>query len=186
MHSAGCRRIYYGIESGNREILRVLKKSTSLEQIKRIVRETRETGIDTFGYFMVGNPYETEKTIRQTIRLAIELDLDYAQFSKVTPMPATEMYTMMLEETGVDYWRDFVLEPHDRLVPRPKCDLTDEEIQRWTRLGYLRFYYRPKMMWRQLRRMKSLDEVQRSVQTAVQMLREHPLGEDGTGMEVLA
>jgi anaerobic magnesium-protoporphyrin IX monomethyl ester cyclase len=186
MASAGCTRIYYGIESGNREILRVLKKSTSMEQIKRIVRETRETGIDTFGYFMVGNPYETETTIRQTIRLAIELDLDYAQFSKVTPMPATEMYTMMLEETGVDYWRDFVLQPHDQLVPRPKCDMTDAEIQRWARLGYLRFYYRPKMMWRQLSRMRSFGEVQRSVQTAVQMLREHNLGEDATGMEVLA
>jgi len=185
MASAGCSRIYYGIESGNREILKVLKKSTSLEQVKRIIRETRETGIDTFGYFMVGNPYETEKTIRQTIRLAIELDLDYAQFSKVTPMPATEMYTMMMEETGVDYWREFVLEPHDRLVPRPRCDLTDAEIQRWARLGYLRFYYRPSMMFRQLRRMKSLGEVQRSVQTAVQMLRHSQLGEDSTGMEVV-
>jgi hypothetical protein len=101
-------------------------------------------------------------------------------------MPSTEMYTMMLEETGVDYWRDFVLQPHDQLVPRPKCDMTDAEIQRWARLGYLRFYYRPKMMWRQLSRMRSFGEVQRSVQTAVQMLREHNLGEDATGMEVLA
>ncbi|MCB9765325.1 MAG: radical SAM protein [Alphaproteobacteria bacterium] len=185
MRRAGCTRIYYGIESGNREILKVLKKSTSLDLIKRVVRETREEGIDTFGYFMVGNPYETPATIRQTIRLALDLDLDYAQFSKVTPMPATEMYTMLLEETGRDYWREFVLNPHDDLVPRPRCDMTDAEIQRWTRLAYLRFYYRPKMVRHHLRKMKSVDELRRSAETALQMLRDRELGEDATGMEIV-
>jgi len=185
MRAAGCTRIYYGIESGNREILKVLKKSTSMEQIKAIVRATREEGIDTFGYFMVGNPYDTPQTIRQTIRLALELDLDYAQFSKVTPMPATEMYTMMMEETGRDFWREFVLNPHDDLVPRPRCSMTDAEIQRWARLGYLRFYYRPKMIRKQLSNMKSVDELRRSAYTAWQMIRQNNLGEDATGMEVV-
>jgi len=186
MRRAGCSRIYYGIESGNREILRVLKKSASLSQMKRVVKETREVGIDTFGYFMVGNPYDTPHTIRQTIRLALDLDLDYAQFSKVTPMPATEMYRMMLEETGVDYWREFVLEPHDRLVPRPRCSMTDAEIQKWTRLAYLRFYYRPSMIRRQLKNVQSPGEFKRSLSTAWQMILQNQLGEDSTGMEVVA
>ncbi|MBK7761699.1 MAG: cobalamin-dependent protein [Deltaproteobacteria bacterium] len=185
MRRAGCARIYYGVESGNREILKVLKKSTSLELVKRVVRETREEGIDTFGYFMLGNPYETPATIRQTIRLAIDMDLDYAQFSKVTPMPATEMYTMMLEETGRDYWREFVLNPHDELVPRPRCTMTDAEIQRWTRIAYLRFYYRPEMIKRQLSRVKSVDELRRSAETAWQMIKNVELGEDSAGMEVV-
>jgi radical SAM superfamily enzyme YgiQ (UPF0313 family) len=185
MQRAGCTRIYYGIESGNREILKVLKKSTSMDVIKDVVRETKAVGIDTFGYFMVGNPYDTPATVRQTIRLAIELDFDYAQFSKVTPMPATEMYTMMIEETGVDFWRDFVLQPHDKLVPRPRCDMTDAEIQRWARLGYLRFYYRPTMIKRQLKNVTSYSALKRSMSTAWQMVKQADLGEDGTGMEVV-
>ncbi|HJN76199.1 MAG TPA: radical SAM protein [Myxococcota bacterium] len=185
MRQAGCARIYYGIESGNREILRVLKKSTSLDVIKRVIRETKQEGIDTFGYFMVGNPFETPTTVRQTIRLSLDLDLDYAQFSKVTPMPATEMYAMLMRQTGRDYWREFVLDPHDDLVPRPHCDMTDAEIQRWTRLAYLRFYYRPSMMRRRLAAMESFDELKRSVETAWSMLREYDLGEDATGMEVV-
>ena len=45
-------------------------------------------GIHTFGYyFMVGNPYEDEATIRQTIRLSFGVGFDYCWFSKVTPMP---------------------------------------------------------------------------------------------------
>ena len=185
MHRAGCSRIYYGIESGNREILKVLKKSTSLDVIKRVVTDTKAAGIDTFGYFMVGNPYDTPATVRQTIRLALDLDLDYAQFSKVTPMPATAMYDMLVEETGRDYWREFVLNPHNDLVPRPRCKMTDAEIQRWTRLAYLRFYYRPEMVKRRLAAMESMDELKRSMATAWDMLITRELGEDSTGMEVV-
>jgi radical SAM superfamily enzyme YgiQ (UPF0313 family) len=186
MKSAGCTRIYYGIESGNREILATLKKSTSLEMYHDVVKRTRAHGIHTFGYFMIGNPYETDATIRQTIRLALSLDLDYAQFSKVTPMPATEMYTLLLKETGRDYWREHIVSGVDDDIPRPLCDLTDKEIQRWTRLAYLRFYYRPSYVARAMGRMKSVEEVRRSAVTAIKMLTS-PAGADGdAGMEVLA
>jgi radical SAM superfamily enzyme YgiQ (UPF0313 family) len=186
MRKAGCERIYYGIESGNREILATLKKSTSLEMYHDVLRRTKDHGIATFGYFMVGNPYETEASIRQTIKLALELDLDYAQFSKVTPMPATEMYTLLLKETGRDYWREHIENGVDEDIPRPLCDMTDAEIQRWTRLAYLRFYYRPRYMARALGRIKSRDELARSVKTAWQMLVTDPSQGDDAGMEVLA
>ena len=186
MRSAGCTRIYYGIESANREILATLKKSTSLEMYHDVIARTRAHGIHTFGYFMVGNPYETEATIRQTIRLALSLDLDYAQFSKVTPMPATEMYTLLLKETGRDYWREHIVAGVDDDIPRPLCDMTDEEIQRWTRLAYLRFYYRPSYMARSLKRMKSVEELRRSALTAIQMLTRPAGGDADAGMEVVA
>lgn len=186
MRSAGCSRIYYGIESGNREILHTLKKSTSLEMYHDVVKRTKQHGIHTFGYFMVGNPYEDEATIRQTIRLALTLDLDYAQFSKVTPMPATEMYTLLLKEQGRDFWREHIARGTDEDIPRPLCDMTDEEIQRWTRLAYLRFYYRPKYIARALSRVRSTDELARSVKTAWQMLMNVPAGGDAdAGMEVV-
>jgi anaerobic magnesium-protoporphyrin IX monomethyl ester cyclase len=185
MRKAGCTRIYYGIESGSREILQTLKKSTSIEMYRDVVSKTRKHGINTFGYFMVGNPYENEASIRQTIRLALELDLDYAQFSKVTPMPATEMYTLLLKETGRDYWREHIEKGVDEVIPRPLCDMTDAEIQRWTRLAYLRFYYRPRYMMRAFTRLKSRDELARSLRTAWQMLVTDPAAESA-GMEVLA
>jgi len=186
MRKAGCNRIYYGIESGNREILQTLKKSTSLEMYREVVSLTKKHDINTFGYFMVGNPYETEATIRQTIRLALELDLDYAQFSKVTPMPATEMYTLLLKETGRDYWREHIESGSDEAIPRPLCDMSDAEIQRWTRLAYLRFYYRPRYIGRALGRLKSREELSRSLATAWQMLVNDPGSQDDAGMEVLA
>ena len=63
--------------------------------------------------------------------------------------------------------------------------LPDEEIQRWTRLAYLRFYYRPSYMARAMKRMKSAEELRRSAVTAIQMLT-RPAASDDAGMEVLA
>jgi radical SAM superfamily enzyme YgiQ (UPF0313 family) len=151
-----------------------------------VVSRTRAHGIHTFGYFMVGNPHEDATSIRQTIRLALELDLDYAQFSKVTPMPATEMYTLLLKETGRDYWREHIEKGVDEDIPRPFCDLSDAEIQRWTRLAYLRFYYRPSYVLRAMRRVQSREELVRSVKTAWQMLVTEPLAQASAGMDVLA
>ena len=37
MRRAGCTRIYYGIESGNREVLSTLKKSTSMEMYRDVI-----------------------------------------------------------------------------------------------------------------------------------------------------
>lgn len=178
MAKGGCIRIYYGVESGNRQVLRTLLKASDLEKCKETIALTRKAGIDTFGYFMVGNPGEDQATVRQTIRFALDLDLDYAQFSKTTPMPGTEMYRMFMEEFGVDYWREYILdESKDQYIPRPDCQLTEAEIQELTQLAYLRFYYRPKYMVRAVSRMKSWEELRRSASTAWQMIAQAPEGQ---------
>ncbi len=178
MARAGCVRIYYGLESGNREVLRTLLKAADLEQAKQTVIDTKEAGIDVFGYFMVGNPGDTESTVRQTIRYALDLPLDYAQFSKVTPMPGTELYSMYLDEYGEDYWRKYILdESYDSYIPRPGCDLTEEQIQELTQLAYVRFYYRPMFALKTLGKIKSMHELRRSVSTAWQMVATKPEGQ---------
>jgi radical SAM superfamily enzyme YgiQ (UPF0313 family) len=184
MKAAGCDRIYYGLESGNREILRTLRKAADLDQMVETVAMTREIGIETFGYFMIGSPGETEATMRQTVQLSLRLDLDYAQFSKVTPMPGTELYGMLVEETGRDLWREIVLDPaKDSYMPRPRCELGEQQIQEMTRLAYLRFYFRPSYIARALKRLRSFDELRRSVRTAAQMVLSPPEGDDSGPQE---
>jgi radical SAM superfamily enzyme YgiQ (UPF0313 family) len=169
---SGCVRIYYGIESASPEILKTLRKKTDIEQIRKTIALTNKVGINTFGYFMIGSPGETVATIQSTINFAKSLNLDYAQFSKVSPMPGTELYSMLMTETGIDYWRNYIKNPEkgEPAIPRPACPIPDHEIENWCRKAYLTFYYRPGYILKALLRIKSLSELSRSVRTAWQML----------------
>jgi len=170
LHKAGCFRVYYGIESGNACILKTLKKDTNLERMRKTIELTKKIGIDTFGYFMVGSPGETPQTVRETIDFSKTLDLDYAQFSKVTPMPGTQLYALYLKEFQEDYWKDYIRNPTEQIsLPRPGCTMSDQEIQRLCRKAYLEFYYRPSYILRALGRVKSFEELIRSAKVAFEM-----------------
>ena len=97
MYNAGCRGIAYGIESGNQQILDSMKKNATTDQARRVVKWTKEAGINTTGYFMIGMLGETKATIRETMVFARELDLDYYGFSLTTPLAGTELYNSAIE-----------------------------------------------------------------------------------------
>lgn len=97
MYDAGCRGIAYGIESGDQQILDSMKKDITLDQVRNVVKWTKEIGINVSGYFMLGMLGETKKSIRETIALAKELDLDFCGFSIVTPFLGTELYNAAAE-----------------------------------------------------------------------------------------
>jgi radical SAM superfamily enzyme YgiQ (UPF0313 family) len=92
MHDAGCIGIAYGIESGNQSILDSMRKNITIEQTKKVVKWTKEIGINVAGYFMIGMLEETKEKIMDTINFARELDLDFYSFSITTPLPGTELY----------------------------------------------------------------------------------------------
>ena len=89
---AGFWMIFYGIESGNQEILDKIGKGLRLEELERAVRLTREAGIRTYGSFMIGNLGESRETITDTIRFAEKLSLDYWGFAVAIPYPGSSFY----------------------------------------------------------------------------------------------
>jgi len=93
MYDSGCRGIAYGIESGNQSILDSMKKNITLDQVRNVVKWTKDIGINAAGYFMIGMIGETKETIQDTIHFAKELDLDFYGFSITTPFPGTELYS---------------------------------------------------------------------------------------------
>lgn len=97
MNLAGCRLIYYGIESGNQSILNSLSKRTNLDQIRRAIRLTHDAEIEAAGYFMLGAPGETPETIAETLEFARSLNLDHAQFSVCSPLPGSRLYQEYIE-----------------------------------------------------------------------------------------
>ena len=87
MKRSGCYTVSFGLESGNQTILNNINKGINLEQSEQAVRLAKLEGMETFGFFMLGLPGETEKTMQDTINFAKRLKLDVAKFNITIPLP---------------------------------------------------------------------------------------------------
>lgn len=98
LKKAGCRHITYGVESGDNNILKTIKKGTTVEQARNAIRLTKKYDIETHASYMLGNPGETIETINRTVEFANELDTDFTQFTIAVPLPGSEMWDMANKE----------------------------------------------------------------------------------------
>ena len=171
MKNAGCTRIYFGIESGSQKILNKIEKGITLAQIQQTIKNTKKIGIKTLGFFLIGAPGDTIKTVKKTVKFAKSLDLDYVQFSKCLAKPLTPLWKDMTSLNGADYWKEWVLgKETDRALPRPWTELSNEQIDRLTKWAYISYHSRPFFLFKALLKMRSFDEVKRKACAFFDML----------------
>lgn len=174
LKKAGCERIRYGVEAGTPEILKVLNKGITLEQVREVLKMTKDVGITTLAYFMIGSPTETEEQIMKTIDFAVKLNPDFAHFSITTPFPATKLYRLGLEK-GVlshDYWREFAASPKEDFVPELWQEhLSRKELTNLLKYAHKRFYLRGSYVMKNLLSLRSFEEFRRKVKTGLRMLK---------------
>ena len=94
MAKAGCQAICFGVESGDQEVLDLIKKNSSLAKVKEAMRMTQDVGISALASFIVGLPGETEETLRKTVEFAEELKNEFGSlygFHILSPFPGTEV-----------------------------------------------------------------------------------------------
>ncbi|MBI5139844.1 MAG: radical SAM protein [Candidatus Vogelbacteria bacterium] len=173
LKSAGCHTIFYGIESSNPEILKRMKKGITLEQVRRILKYTKSIGIDMMGYFMLGFPGETRKTIEDTIRFSLDLPLDYAQFTVLTPITGTEIYDYYRERGMKDYWAEYTLGPDKKYetIELIETELDRDETNQYVGRAYRRFYFRPRIIFKQIKLLSSYRKLISLVRGAIGMLK---------------
>lgn len=108
MKEAGCVSTSAGIESGSDKVLKLMRKRTTAEQIKKFFRDARESGLPCNGTFMVGNEGETEEDLRQTIDMVIREEMNTSE-SLTNAYPGTLIYKNALKcgliENEWDYLR---------------------------------------------------------------------------------
>lgn len=92
MRAAGCHRISLGIESAVPAVLEAVGKQETPEEIAAAIRACRETGIHVLGMFMVGNPGDTEATVKASIHFAREQGIDWPAFYMALPYPGTRLW----------------------------------------------------------------------------------------------
>ena len=164
MKKAGCSRIYFGLESGNQEILNRVNKKISLDNIKDVIGICRGLEIKSLGFFLIGSPGETKETVKNTLKFAKSLDLDYVQFSKCLAKPLTSLWKEMVEKSGRDYWKYWVLgKEEDRELPRPWTTLSNRQIDNFTKWSYISYYARPAYILKHLLMLRSFGEFKRKL-----------------------
>ncbi len=171
MSKNGCIRINFGIESGDEAVLKGINRNMSIDTIRDAVKWSKEAGIMTFGFFMIGLPQDTKESIEKTLNLMLELDLDFMQLNKFTMLPHSAIYEDYKKETGKDFWREYTLGKATLDdFKRDYLKLTDEELDAYLEQGYRRFYYRPKYIWQKLIAVTSFREFKRLASGAISLL----------------
>lgn len=101
-----------GVESGNPEILKGIKKGITLDQVEYAVKLAKQADLLVWCKFILGHPHETVATIRDTVNFIVRINPDRLSVSTMTPFPGTPIYDMAIKGEGGyrmlgDDWRSF-------------------------------------------------------------------------------
>ena len=149
MKRAGCVEIQMGIESGDDKILANCNKRLTTEIIEESVRKVKRAGINVWGTFIIGSKGETPITIKKTIKFSKSLDLEYATFIFLSPLPGTKFFE---EFSNLNYIKTFNWDKYswhsDPVFETP--ELTKGLLLRYRSWAYFSFYLRPRVIFRYL------------------------------------
>lgn len=168
MWKSGCRRIFYGIESGSPDVRkRIAKRLSTNDDILEVLHQTKKRGYEVLGFVMIGNPLETRETVAQTRALIRQSPIDLLQVASLFPLPGTPIYQEVVQRTGRDSWAEHVLTGAPiHPVQRLDTHLTDEEVRHLVSETYAGFYLRPGFAMYALKRTRNPEQLRRGLAAA--------------------
>ena len=144
MRRAGVRLLYFGVESGNQDVLDYYRKGVTVEQNRHAIELAHRLGIYTVGSFILGAPMETSAHFERTIKFAYGTPLDVADFFVLEYPYGSEIWEEAASEGKVKEGEYNVPAGKERgLSP-----FRTREIERWCLRAFYLFYLRPKWIVR--------------------------------------
>jgi radical SAM superfamily enzyme YgiQ (UPF0313 family) len=162
MKRAGCRALCVGFETGNQEIIDAYGKRLTVEDYHRFAKYAHKVGITFHGCFIVGGPGENRKTMMKTLKMALKLKPDTAQFYPLMVYPGTPEYDRMRDNgmlVTTDYEKWLTTTGLHNCILRT-VDSSPEELIRFCDYARRRFYLRPSYLWYKARQ-ALLDPIER-------------------------
>ena len=147
MKKAGVKHLYYGLESGNQDVLNFYNKNVNIDQIRKAINLSSEMDFYTAGTFILGAPIETKKHIENNISFATSLPLDAVIFTILTYKYGSQLWDEA-EKSGKISNSDGYTVVADRR--NGLGNFTSEELEEFYRIAIKRFYIRPMYLLRQI------------------------------------
>lgn len=127
MKRAGCYLITFGIESGNERVLKYVKKKITKDQAMKAIKLTRNVGILSGTFYILGLPGDSINSMHDTIRFSRQVDSDLVEFIPYISFSGT------------------------KAINQSPSTFEPSLLRKLIRYAFIKFYFRPKIVFRQVR-----------------------------------
>ncbi len=151
MKESGCYELGFGIESADEEVLRKNKKKLNIKGAYQRLKEVKNIGIETYGFFMLGLLGDTQSSIKRTISFAKEAPLDLAHFSLCIPLPGSELFENYIKDESlenIDWERFYYFNPFNL------SSIPPQKLKKEIRRALFGFYFNISRLITILKRIK--------------------------------
>ena len=173
MKESGCWNISFGLESGNDETLKIMRKQTTTERARQAIKEVKAAGIQATGFFILCAPGEDYEMTMNTIKFAKELKMDTSIFFLPVPFPGTRLHEQCTEIGGIRDnldWEDYKewMDPTNPLWVNPL--IGKEKMIELYNYAVRTFYLSPATLMRAISNVRTPTEFVKYTKGAYSML----------------
>jgi radical SAM superfamily enzyme YgiQ (UPF0313 family) len=168
--AAGCHTVMMGVESADEKVLERYHKVYTPGAVRAGFERARRHGLRRVGTFVLGLPEESEHSLRATLDLALELDLEFMSVNVAVPRFGTP-FRKRAVELGLCDPADLVMDQGGENAFLPTRTLAREQVIELKREMVRRFYLRPGYLARRMTSARSLWELGAQAREGLALLR---------------
>jgi radical SAM superfamily enzyme YgiQ (UPF0313 family) len=182
MRAAGCTVLKVGVESGDDELLRRMKKGLLVRNTREFFANCHTAGIAPHAHVMFGVPGETRETLQRTIDFIFEIEPATLDIGIMMPYPGSAIfdeYKRFLDVARLHEQLNFGELHTTTAFDRVWTEVPAAELHELQKSTYRRFYMRPRYVLRSLASIDSLAELPRLARSGLNVLRFSMSGDHG-------
>jgi len=144
---AGFNWLALGIEAADERVLADANKRYRVSEVYDTINRLKAAGINVIGNYIFGLPEDTAETMNGTLKLALDLNCEFANFYSAMAYPGSALYTQALREGWAlpESWSGYSQHAVDTL-PLPTRHLTAGEVLRFRDDAFQKYFAHPRYL----------------------------------------